>query len=500
MNRPPQSLPKAVVFAVLALPFAVLAVVDQGMVWSDEIFQTVEQAHRLAFGYGLVPWEFQQGARFWLWPALLALPMKLLAAVGVHRGLGLAIGCKLLVAIGTGATFAMGMSWAHRRAGRAGAVLLGLMAVSFPPTLLYGHRALSEVASAPLLMGLLVLLAPAGLDAPGVSSVSRKRLLVAGVLAGVLALVRYQNAVLLPAIVLLVALRYRVWAALWLTAAALTVLLAGGLADWWIWGQPFQSLVTYLRFNLLANGANQWGVAPATFFLHALFTAGGPLVLVLAVGFVLGLRTLWPVALLVVLFGLAHSLIEHKELRFLFPVLPLVLLVAAVGLGRLVNHLHPRRAFFAAGLMGLALALPWVVKAHALTFTDIGQAMNPYRWDGPRESSAWGAYAEINGLLDQAGRQADLCGVAVPERNGYWTGGYTYLHRPVPLLWHAGPRDLAAANYVVAAPEIPFRDDRYRPVAQWRDFKLLRRDGPCGEVAPGAGRVGRMIPQGVPGS
>ena len=33
------------------------------MVWADEIFQTSEQAHRLVYGSGLVPWEFQLGMR-----------------------------------------------------------------------------------------------------------------------------------------------------------------------------------------------------------------------------------------------------------------------------------------------------------------------------------------------------------------------------------------------------------------------------------------------------
>ena len=33
--------------------------------YPDEIFQTIEQAHRLAFGYGVVPWEFE------LWVAKL---------------------------------------------------------------------------------------------------------------------------------------------------------------------------------------------------------------------------------------------------------------------------------------------------------------------------------------------------------------------------------------------------------------------------------------------
>src|ERR1044071_1314247 len=31
------------------------------MNWGDEVFQTVEPAHRLVYGYGLVTWEFQLG-------------------------------------------------------------------------------------------------------------------------------------------------------------------------------------------------------------------------------------------------------------------------------------------------------------------------------------------------------------------------------------------------------------------------------------------------------
>ena len=51
------------------------------VVWPDEIFQTLEQAHRLAFGYGIVPWEFRAGARSWLLPGLLAGAME----AGIHH-------------------------------------------------------------------------------------------------------------------------------------------------------------------------------------------------------------------------------------------------------------------------------------------------------------------------------------------------------------------------------------------------------------------------------
>ncbi|MGH9580752.1 MAG: hypothetical protein ACRD2R_07155, partial [Terriglobales bacterium] len=33
------------------------------MLWPDEIYQTLEPAHRLAFGPGIIPWEFREGTR-----------------------------------------------------------------------------------------------------------------------------------------------------------------------------------------------------------------------------------------------------------------------------------------------------------------------------------------------------------------------------------------------------------------------------------------------------
>ena len=42
----------------------------------DEIYQTQEQAHRLVYGYGIVPWEFRDGVRSWILPGLLALELQ----------------------------------------------------------------------------------------------------------------------------------------------------------------------------------------------------------------------------------------------------------------------------------------------------------------------------------------------------------------------------------------------------------------------------------------
>ncbi|HEX8822710.1 MAG TPA: hypothetical protein VF794_22475, partial [Archangium sp.] len=45
------------------------ALTDDGIYWPDEVFQSLEPAHRLVFGYGLKAWEFIEGARNWALPA-----------------------------------------------------------------------------------------------------------------------------------------------------------------------------------------------------------------------------------------------------------------------------------------------------------------------------------------------------------------------------------------------------------------------------------------------
>ncbi len=61
------------------------AVLWPGIHYPDEVMQSLEQAHRLVFGSGLVPWEFRDGARSWLLPGMLAVPMWLGDAVAPDR-------------------------------------------------------------------------------------------------------------------------------------------------------------------------------------------------------------------------------------------------------------------------------------------------------------------------------------------------------------------------------------------------------------------------------
>jgi phosphatidylinositol glycan class B len=495
----------------IVLPRAFVALHDRGLLWSDEIFQTLEQAHRFAFGYGLVPWEFRSGARSWLLPGALGGAMKVLAWMGVGSGLWLAAWLKLGFVGLALLTFYPLLRMAHAWGGITAAVLLGATACVFPANIIYSSRALAEVASAPFLAWGVWLLWPCGLGRSGratadfdrlVTGTRRTRLLVAGGLLGLAALLRYQVAILLPPIVLVVAARHAVRSGLWLAAGAIGMLAAGGVLDWVTWGHPFQSLVEYLRFNLVNGGASQWGVAKRGFFLRTMLDSNGSAVLVLLVGFFAGLRRTWPVAMLVIVFFVVHSSIAHKELRFLYPVQPELLLCAAVGLAALVDRIpHPpaRRRAIAAALASTLFVL-FAIRAPWVTFADIGQRMDAPAQGGPTSDLVWGAFDERNLLFDKARMQTDICGLAAPAMNAYWTGGYTYLHRRVPLLWSGGRGDLAAANYAIANAAHPFFDARYRKVAQQGGYALYRRDGSCAPPPPGSTTFGRLSPVGIPGT
>src|SRR6266478_5207578 len=115
--------------------------------WGDEIFQTVEPAHRLVFGYGLVAWEFELGMRSWLLPGVLAGLIEIARIIGdgpqyylsaIAIGLG-ALACAPVVCC---------FLWCRRTFG-LGPGFVAAFAVAVAPELVYfGARPLNEVVAA----------------------------------------------------------------------------------------------------------------------------------------------------------------------------------------------------------------------------------------------------------------------------------------------------------------------------------------------------------------
>src|SRR5271165_6322878 len=116
----------AVLMALAVVLRLVPIVFVPSMVWGDEIFQATEQAHRLVYGTGLVPWEFQLGARSWLLPGVIAALMELARLFGDGPDYYLPVIAVAFAALGA-APVACAYHWCRREYGFSGAILAALV-------------------------------------------------------------------------------------------------------------------------------------------------------------------------------------------------------------------------------------------------------------------------------------------------------------------------------------------------------------------------------------
>src|ERR1700747_2609121 len=112
----------AVVFAVAFAARLLPVFVFPGINHPDEIFQTVEQAYRLVFGTGLVPWEFVYGTRSWGLPGGVAGFMVVASVFGNGPDYYMPMIGSALAALGAGSALCAFL-WGRRFFGTAGGVI-----------------------------------------------------------------------------------------------------------------------------------------------------------------------------------------------------------------------------------------------------------------------------------------------------------------------------------------------------------------------------------------
>jgi GPI mannosyltransferase 3 len=454
------------------------------MLWPDEVYQTTEQGHRLAFGYGFTPWEFTEGLRSWALPAGLGAVMRSASALGADSGLAVMTAVKLTLALGGVAAVAAAMLLAWRLGGPTASLLAGGLTVAFPMLLVYGHHAFAETVSAPLVVAAAAL----------ALGTRRSSHAAAGVLAAVATVIRPQNAIVaVGVVVLLLVRRNREGARRYVLAAGSVAALAGA-ADWVAWGAPFASFWRYVDFNLVEGGSLAFGTSPPGYYLRHLLSSSGPAVLLVAAGLVVAVRRA-PVLLATLgAYVVLHSVVGHKELRFLLPVVPLALALAGVGLGRVVDGAYARLAdrggrpavWSRPGVLAAAMLLP-AAFAFSAGYETLGR-LGEHRAE-LSQTSPWHHVESWNRLLSTAGERPSLCGVAVSPMHIVFTGGYSYLHRDVPMfnanqyaLREGEPPD-RGANHLVAPTDYPVPAG-FREVAREGPTRLLARPGGCDAPPP----------------
>ncbi|HUB95087.1 MAG TPA: hypothetical protein VL993_04170 [Stellaceae bacterium] len=398
--------------------------------WPDELFQATEQAHRLVFGTGLIPWEFQFGVRSWLLPGAIAGIMEAARILGDGPDVYLTAIAVVFAALATAPVVCVFL-WARRWFGLAGALVAGSVVATAPDLVYLGARTLSEVVAAHLLVIALYLIEP------GHPVASRRRLVGAGLLLGLAAALRIQIA---PAILVMIAWRVSRASVMPVLAGLAVAIAFAAVLDASTLGAPLASITRYVADNLFAGVSSFYGVSDASFYAWfevSLWSVGLALPLCLML---LGAKRL-PLALVAALVIVTeHQLVGHKEYRFLYPAILLGFMLAGFGLAQVAQHgkealeargIEPTAASFAAAATCI---LGWSIVSLEI-------------WMAPGFAALRGVAHDGLAAASFVARDAKACGIGLSLDQGEhdWVyGSYTYLSRPVPRYWFKDKAELTA--------------------------------------------------------
>lgn len=451
----------------------------------DEIFQSLEQGHRLFYGYGLVPWEFDYGARSWLLGYMAAGAMRASEWFGGGPAVYLPLIAGALSTLGAASTLCTFL-WARRFLSTGAGIAAALISASWVDNMYFGGRSMSEAIAANIFVIVLYL------AEPGYRIESRERLFVTGLLAGAVLVLRIHLA---PAVALL-----WIWRGfdrkrlVFLTLGALVALSLNGFFDTLTANYPFEPLWLNFKFNLFDQGSNYFGTDPWWKYFYWMGANWGGTIAIFFPLALLGGRRIPIVLTAAFVIVFAHAFIGHKEYRFVYPAILLFSIAMGIGAAdatRLLTHgLRDAMRNPARPAVVAFCSVFWGI----LFFVNLIGRDYEKQWDRAHDSVKAARFVSS---------MKDVCGIGLNRVGNYETGGYTVLHKKVPLYWANLESWLVmnkaeAFNVMIYSPKgasavakLP-ASSPYKTVACFGDVCVLKRPGGCRRLPMPKPPIGEM--------
>ncbi len=432
----------------------------------DEVFQYLEQAHRLVYGYGFVPWEYRFARRNWLLPGTLAGLLEALRLLGLDRPATYIPALKALFALLSVslvyAAHALGRNLFGARAGLIAAAL----AAFWYELVEASARATPEVLATYALVVALAL-------ATGPSSA--RRAAASGLLLGIVVALRLQYAPCAAAVWMVCAIGWGWQRALVVAATSAVMPALAGVLDLVTWSAPFASYYNSIVLDVVYRVSEMFGTSPWFDYADGLWIASGGLFAGAAAYGVVAWRKSWPILLVLVALLVPHALIAHKEYRFIFLAVPLLLVLMAAAVAAAEEWLRTRRVGPPARALATAAAFATIAAVSIAGFRNTGV----FRQDD-----------RLLAALDLS-RRSDVAAVLDLATPWYLSGGFYYLHHDVPVYFKpqldalAGVEPRRLASHVLvdqSAPDIP----GFRQLSAHGAVRILEQvSPPAVYLAPG---------------
>jgi hypothetical protein len=433
---------------------------------ADEILEMQEPAHHLAYGYAVVAWEWREGARSWVFPAFLAGVMRATDWMGAGSA-GYQTGIIIVLSLLSLTTIWFGFAWGKRAGGTEAAILAAGACAIWYELVYFAPKTLTEVvATDALLPGLY-------LGMYGARFQEKTRMFLAGIFCGLAMSLRIQLAPAVACAALYFC--YANWRKriLPLAAGLLVPVVGFGLVDALTWSHPFQSFLLYFRAHANELSAptlsstyaagrtariEPWYGYPRMLFAHL-----GPLVLLI----LLGIRRSPLLGWVVLIHLVFHSLFHFGAVRYLYPMTPLEITLAALGFMELSPALNARRK---------SPLSPRTIAAGGLAFFALSSCVLVPQMNWSQGSGNLLAFDELS-------RDSTLCGVGI-YRVPWWSlGDYSHLHQNVPIILlgevHEVEEQWSSFNAVLVPGTLTDPSHTFSLVRCWGGACLYHRPGPC---------------------
>jgi phosphatidylinositol glycan class B len=403
--------------AFIALAALVVRVLPSSILhyqtFPDEIFQYYEQAHRLVFGSGVVPWEFHEGTRSWLLSLGLAGVMYACSLFSDSPQVYFFV-CRTILGVLSLSVIYVAYQYAPLRQSFAGRFSAAFLCALAPYMAFFGAFALTEVVAAHLVFLAFVLFRQSW------SRLALFRFVIIGVLCGLALWLRIQLTPLLPVLALYFCgtsgARWRSFGAGFIGV----ILVVGGILDAITWGTPFHSLWANIHANVAMGVSASFETTPFFGYFATALDHWIPVALLALLVLVGSVRQpIFALCGLVIL--VSHSFVPHKELRFLYPALCCFTVSLGFGIAQCAHWIAQAGSGRLRNVSGpIALAGVGVSIAAAFSVQPSG--------DWVRNS---GNVRALLAIRDDP----HLCGVAVRGISWSHTGGYATFHRDVPIFF-----------------------------------------------------------------
>lgn len=326
--------------------FLISSIFSIGFLHPDEQYYTLDFAfYKLGVLDNLQTWELDTKIRPWTLPYLYVVLLAPFKFLGIENPFTLATIARLFSSILAFSALYKFISVFKNRLQSKQGELFTIFSLFFWPIVFMSARTSSDnISTCFVLLGISIV----------IKEINKKNLLLGGLLLGLAFSLRHQTGVLSLTFGLWILFAKRMCPITWIkyfSSAILIGVLSGIALDGLGYGSFTLTPVNYLNENLIKDKISTFGISPWWGYFTLILKELNLFGLILIASTIVYIKK-FPKSLesaLVLSFFIFHSLIGHKELRFIYP----LLWISVFMLFRLINFQRYKKTFNTLFLLSL---------------------------------------------------------------------------------------------------------------------------------------------------